>query len=434
MQKNINKIFTDKIQPLINFINIQIEKTGNKIFKYNSKIKFKDLFYIICRANENKQASYIKAINKARMDGLMNVKKSAIIKKRAKCNDIYFKQFNNDIIDFIFKETTCRLLATDGTIFYVEEKLKDKLPLSNNNNCCKIKCNAIYDIGTKIPIDYGLCYANDERSLLKEQLKRLRHGDTVIHDGGYYSEEMLYLYNEAKIDAIFRISDTKTNRNLFAKHHKKDFIIKKYLKEFKCYVNVRYIKYQIDNGKGRKNYYLCTTLIDSKYTTDYFIKAYHKRWDTETHFRYSKYEISLNDIKSKSIKTIKQDVYMNQFISIISSYIESLLTPFIKKPLNENTHYSKINTACCIDLTKSDIIKVMFYQKNNAKLCFTTMATVLMESVLIIEKYRNYERIRKKPRLKWSITGSSSHRPATGKRVPVKKANRGKYIPIISNG
>jgi hypothetical protein len=431
METKLNKIYVNKIQPLFDFIDKQLNAIGHKIFKYNSAICFKDLFYCILCANKNKDSSYSKAINSALIDGIINVTKSAIITKRTKCKSSYFQQLNRDVINFIYSDVDYRLLATDGTIFYVDIKLVDeKIPKSSNNNCCKIKMNAIHDVERKIPISYQLCNETDERALLRSQFSELHEGDIVVHDGGYYSEEIFNMYVVNKIDTIFKLK--KTTDSLFCKRKKYDFIIKKYFPKIKCHHKIRYIKFYTDNGNGKRATYLCTTLINT-HTRDEIISMYRKRWEIETHFRYSKYDISLNDIKSKSVNNIQQDVYINQFISIISSYIEFLLTPLIDKPNNQNTHCSKINTACCIDLIKNNLIKVMLYisHTSNSHYLFLKIASVLIKSPIIAEKNRHYERVRKKPRLKWSITGSSSHRPHKGKRVSVDKTNKGIRIPVI---
>ena len=213
MEKKYNNIYINKIQPLFDFINNKLNTIGKQIFKYNSTVNFKDLFYIILCANKDKFSSYSKALNDAFVDDIIKVSKTAIIKKRQKCHlppYSYFEQLNKDVIEFIYSDVTYRLLATDGTIFYVEIKLaNENIPKSNNDNCCKIKLNAIFDVERNIPINYGLCDKNDERSLLKNQFSALKKNDIVVHDGGYYSEHMYNMYIINNVNAIFRINKTK---------------------------------------------------------------------------------------------------------------------------------------------------------------------------------------------------------------------------------
>lgn len=446
MENIYNDIYDNKIRPLFDLILTQLNAIGDEIFKYQSRICFKDLFYIILCANTSNNASYSKAINDAVTDEILKVSKSAIIQKRQKCESSHFKQLNDKILEFIYSDTVTRILGTDGTFVYTVISLANEgITKSNNNNSCKVLVNVIYDVERKIPISYREIDEKDERSLLKNQFSELKKGDIVIHDGGYYSIELLKKYMDNKINAIFRIN--KKNEKLFKKNEN-DIILpinKVYRKKSKRFnkkqiqarlecPKARYIKFYADIGKGKKTFYLCTTLMN--YTTEEIVDMYRKRWKIETYFKSGKEDISLNNIKSKSVNNVKQDIHINHFISIVSSYIEYLLTPLLKKSLNSSTHYCKINTRSCICLVSSKLIRAMFFDKykNESKNLFNNIAESLIKSYILIKKYRSFERVRKRPQGKWSITGTSSHRPIKGERIPVIKTNNGICIPKIECG
>jgi DDE family transposase len=446
MEKKYNDIYDTKIQPLFDLIINQLNDIGTDIFKYKSRINFRDLFYLILRANASNNASYSKAINDAITDQLIeNVSKSAIIQKRQKCDNSHIKKLNNKILEFIYSDdVNVRILGTDGTFVYTVISLANEgVKKSNNNNCCKILVNVIYDVEKKIPISYRLIDEQDERSLLKNQFNELKKNDIVIHDGGYYSAELLKKYIDNNINAVFRIS--KIHDKLF-KRNKNDIILpitrkrnnsktfnkKRVVTNSDC-PKARYIKFYADIGKGKKAFYLCTTLMN--YTAHEIIEMYRKRWKIETYFKSGKEDISLNNIKSKSVNNVMQDIHINHFISIISSYIEHLLTGFLKIPSNQTTHYCKINTRNCIDLVSYKFIRAMLFEKykNESKKLFNYIASSLINSYILVKKFRSYERIRKRPQGKWSVTGTSSHRPAKGIRIPVIKTNNGICVPKIEH-
>ena len=404
----MNKIYKNNILPLINLLNSKLNEIGKQIFKYKSIVTFKDLFYIISLVNNNSLSSYSIIIDKLNTEEKLDVTKSAIIKKRKKCQSKYFQQINDHLLDFIYKDTPSRLLAVDSTLIYVYQKLQDEgVSLCLNNHYCKLRINAIFDVDSRIPINY-IIGNQSERPLLEQQMNILKSGDIVLHDRGYYSDKLLVLYHLSKADAIFRINETAANIKLFKKYSN-DFVINKYFHKEDINIKIRYIKYKINTGKGNRNYYICTTLTNStKFNYNYFIESYNKRWAIETHFNQTKYDFSLNNIKSKSLNNVKQDIYINQSLSIINSYIEHKLTPFIKKSFNEKTEYCKINSKSCINLLNGGF-RILLYESNtlNSHKYFSSMTKTLIKSAMIIKKFRSYDRIRKKPRSKWTLKGTT---------------------------
>ena len=100
--------------------------------------------------------------------------------------------------------------------------------------------------------------------------------------------------------------------------NKNDNII--FVKYSKKKIKLRIIKYVIN----KKVYYLGTTIYNQN--IEYFKNLYWKRWKVEINFRYSKYNLSMNNIKSKTKNSIIQDIYIHNFMFIISSYLQYSLT------------------------------------------------------------------------------------------------------------
>ena len=83
--------------------------------------------------------------------------------------------------------------------------------------------------------------------------------------------------------------------------------------------DIRVIKYTIDD----KMYVLGTTRNDL--TVNELKKMYHDRWTIETQFYFAKKSLSLENIKSKSINRIRQDIAIHQLILTICYYLHLLI-------------------------------------------------------------------------------------------------------------
>lgn len=412
------QVYNKTIKPLADICNNQLAIISRENFKYKSDISFKDLLYTSIRINGPNQ-SYSTVLSEMKCDNILSVTKSALIKKRQRLSYTVMENLNDKILDHIYDNISYRLLAVDGTVVYFPISFKNELPLCNNKQCCIGLISIIYDIERKIPINYSLPIDRNERSVLLKQLVKLKQGDIVVHDRGYYSKELLYQYHMIGINVIFRLNSGLRYVKQIRKSRRNDIIITEIING--RVITIRILKYKIDSGKGKRNYYIATTLTDKHlYPIDFIKEAYHKRWEVETHIRNIKLNMSLTDIRSKSLNGVKQDIAAIQFLSMISSFIEySLTQTMIKKDQH------KINTKNCMQITASHFIKWMFYGKNQTqvkdKLIF--LLKIIKESIIAIQHDRTYKRIRKRPPGKWRTSGSVSGRPLTEgcKRMKKKK-------------
>lgn len=200
----MEKIYTNNILPFMDHLNSKLYDIGKLCFPYKSTISFKDLFYIMYKVNSG-MYGYSVIMNDLVAGKEFDVTKSSIIQKRSKCDNTYFKQINDYMANFIYKDVQHRLLAADSTILYGPAKLKSEgVGFCQNGKCCKLLLGGLFDVNTKIAINYMIGNKN-ERALLKQQMCILKLGDIVLHDRGYYSMELLYLYHISKADAIFRM-------------------------------------------------------------------------------------------------------------------------------------------------------------------------------------------------------------------------------------
>ena len=419
-------LYDSKIEPIVNACNNVLSHINDDALAYKTLLKFHDIFAVSALKNGynegyNLVLRKLKTYNKS-----FEFTKSAIIKRRQKIDILYFKRVNDTILDIICKnEDVCndeyRLLAVDGTRIYVEESLTlDGSKLSNNKNCCIGLISVIFDCEKKIPINYEFSTYDNERAALLKQFTYFKENDILIHDRGYYSNEMLYQYHTHKINAIFRMPSKHKFVKKFKKRNDSASIVE--VKINKRTIPLRLIKYELNIDGKIEKYYIGTTIIDKKYDIEFFKKTYWKRWNIETHIRHCKYDLSFANIKSKSLNVIKQDLYSNHFVFLLSSYIEYLLTPHIKDNLQGKY---KINTKNCLDSTIDTILKEIFYGKENKKeeICYQFKLLLQSDSLVGIQKDRHNVHRRKKPVGKWNLSGTTSNRP---KVKPIKHKDKNK--------
>ena len=100
----------------------------------------------------------------------------------------------------------------------------------------------------------------------------------------------------------------------------------------------------------------------------------------------------MNNIKSKTKNGIEQDIYLHNFIFIVSSYFKY----YLQNSINKNY---KINVSSHLKLIINNILYLLFY-KNNTKGNINNILKILnisKENLVYTNFNRHYERIRKKP-------------------------------------
>jgi len=277
-------------------------------------------------------------------------------------------------------------------------------------------------------------------------------------DRGYYSADLLQLLMEKNIDFIARVPFTPT----YIKSFKNEKINDKYV-TINCSnddtIRIRLLKYKLVSNKGKVNYYyLATSLMNKeKYKRSFFIEKYHDRWKIETHFKHLKQELSFNNFRCKKENKLLLEVYSSQLAYTINSYydhhvtkirddidkqksitnnIKKLSTNMANKKKNNNNKNKdkkKNNDNKNNDINKnkkrkrhnrkkktrtknslSETMKKILYQLfsyNDVQIKINNIINSLYQiydSYIQIVPNRSYKKIRKKPKPKFGISGSSS--------------------------
>lgn len=415
--ENINDNYEVKLKTLIDTLDLKINEISNEVTVRKSKISFKDVLYFITLMNA-KNEDYISANCDIQIKTDLNVCQTAFCYHRQKINADYFKELAHSINKLIYnKNYKRRYIAVDGSQLYLVKSLSnEKFKLGRNKQYSICMLHSLFDVTNGVPIDLSIFKHKNETKALLTQLKYLKKGDVLIFDRGYFSKELAETLNSLGIDFIFRC---KKNLTIFKNmDYDSSKIINNYLDDKKT--KLRCIKYKVDNPNNNDDdeYYILTSLLKTKIKT--IKNLYNSRWTIETNFKSSpkglcpfgmKYDLSLSNIRSKKENTVKQDVYIHQFICSLYCYINSM----IKKKDKHHLHKSK-----CLDIITDEILKLILYNENKIDINIKEICkllNILKKTQIKIKKNRHCPRIRNKPYGKWCFKG---------KRYGIKKKEKDK--------
>ena len=308
---------------------------------------------------------------------------SAFCKARLKLDENIFKCLNTKIIES-YKELADdknwlghRVFAVDGTKINLPRQLLQygyKLPHEKSHHPFGL-VSCLYQLRTKLPIDFDLKSNTGERTFALEHLNKLTKGDVVVYDRGYFSYAMLYWHLKKGIHPVFRmpyqtypaitqfIDSAKTDeiveiqltRERFTKIRRKDPLID--IQSLK----IRLIKYQV----GDELYTLGTTLYDKKYSDiDEFSKLYHERWDIEELYKISKVLIEVQDFHAQTERGIKQELYAHFVMITLSRIFSNHIEDDIQNAAcNKSKNSIRVNMKNCL-ITVSRNLEILFIQQN----------------------------------------------------------------------
>ena len=266
---------------------------------------------------------------------------SAFCAARAKLDENIFKSLNTKIIEFYEtpeenrKWQGHRLFAVDGTKMNLPRPLIGdgyKLPHDRSHYPFGL-VSCLYQLRTKIPVDFDLKAGAGERTYALTHLNKLVVGDIVVYDRGYFSYAMLYWHVKKAVHPIFRMPiQTYPVIRDFIEGENTDEIVEIFLTREKFTkirkkdpgvdaqsLSIRLIKYAI----GNESYVLGTTLFDKNiYQSDEFPKLYHERWDIEELYKISKTLIQVQDFHAQSERGVKQELFAHFVVITLSRKAE----------------------------------------------------------------------------------------------------------------
>ena len=157
--------------------------------------------------------------------------------------------------------------------------------------------SCLYELKSKIPIDFDLAHHADERKMALIHLNSLSATDVVVYDRGYYSYEMLYEHNRRLIHPIFRLRINACSEvEAFANSDETDTVVhmtpgrdqqastrQKHPGLELPTLALRLVKYEA----GGTRYLLGATLLDHKtYSIEALSDVYHSRWGWKSYTKF----------------------------------------------------------------------------------------------------------------------------------------------------
>lgn len=353
----------------------------------------------------------------------------AFCNARKKLDESVFKSLNTKIIltyethqeNYLWKNH--RLFAVDGSKINLPKQLIEssyQTPFKNAHYPQGL-LSCLYQLKSKIPVDFELSPHGDERKLAIRHLDALKKGDVVVYDRGYCSYNMLLTHHQKGIHAVFRLAkntfkvidefmlsadterliiinpDVDSQKKLRRKHPGIHIIP----------LQFRLIKYTIEDT----TYTIGTTLLDTEqYKTAEFSEVYHSRWGIEELYKISKTLIDVEDFHGQSDRCVKQELYAH-FVIITLSRIFSNQTDdaLLLNRKSDNDEKIKANFKNCL-ITVARNIEGLFLQQ--VKYIKDTLLVITKSISTCFQKERPnraYQRCSNKVIKKW--------RPKTIKNV-----------------
>ena len=176
--------------------------------------------------------------------------------------------------------------------------------------------SCLYQIGRRLPRDFGLHAHLDERRAAQRHLAALGPGDLVVYDRGYYSFALLQAHSERQVEAVFRLQRNASGpvREFVAGSSRDAVVTVEPTETARCRqpaaelqpVSLRLVKYEVNDTAYR----LGTTLLDAeRYPAAELADLYHGRWSVEELYKISKELLGIESFHGRSERTVKQELW-----------------------------------------------------------------------------------------------------------------------------
>lgn len=198
--------------------------------------------------------------------------------------------------------------------------------------------SALVDVDSKVCFDYTFTKHFNERLCVLHHLEKLRDGDTIILDRGYFSAD---LYNKCRARGVHVVFRLKKDSFRYVKH----FYQSRYQDQqisvvvAKQMIQIRLVKYFI---KG-KVYVLGTSLTDTP--TSVLQQLYKKRWNVELCFRKLKSNLNLNYTFSLKEDTCFHNVQSRILADTISTILQSADVATYQRPTFQLARLARVIRA-----------------------------------------------------------------------------------------
>ncbi len=259
---------------------------------------------------------------------------SAFCVARSKMDEQVFKTLHSRILKH-YQRPNNEHLWKGHEIFAVDgSKMNLPRPLmrygyrtpSDNAHYPQGLLSCLYQLKSKIPIDFDLTSHANERKQASAHLAFVSENDVVVYDRGYFSYALLDEHVKQNIHPIFRLKN-KANKiiDAFISSNETDKVVEIPDTQVSTKgiepntIPLRLVKYTI----AGTTYILGATLLDQKkYTIEDLSQVYHSRWGIEELYKVSKQLMSIEEFHGQTERGVKQELFAH-FILITLTRIFS---------------------------------------------------------------------------------------------------------------
>ena len=349
---------------------------------------------------------------------------SAFCNARSKLDENIFKVINTKIIctyetdrdDYRWRNH--RLFAVDGTKINLPRQLLDdgyKTPAPKAYYPQGL-VSCLYELKSKIPVDFELSSLLDERKMAIDHLNVLSSGDIIVYDRGYFSYNMLFSHYKKGVHAIFRlpsksfklieefISSTDLDRIVIIdpEGECRNRIHRKNPEIDIIPLSLRLIKYVISGV----TYTIGTTLTDmQQYKAEEFADLYFSRWGIEELYKVSKVLIDVEDFHGQTERGVRQELFAHFALITISRIFSNQTNDALM--LNKKSDTSekiKTNLKNCLATVARNLEALFLRQAIYIKETITTLMNLVATCRQKERDNRSYPRKSNKPRKKWELS------------------------------
>lgn len=346
---------------------------------------------------------------------------SAFCTARAKLDESVFKRLHAQILSH-YDSTRAdsqwqghRIFAVDGSKMNVPRQLLGdgyRTP-SDNAHYPQGLLSCLYQLKSKIPVDFELVAHADERTVARTHLRSLSENDVVVYDRGYFSYAMLYEHVERSMHPIFRLkakasgvvdafiasSETDAVVEIMPTKDGRNWVQLAYPGRECKSISLRLVKYTV----AGTTYILGTTLFDrQKYTVAELSDAYHSRWGIEELYKISKQLMSVEDFHGQSERGVKQELYAHfVLITLTRMFSNHSEDGFNSQRTADEEPHTKANFKNCLITVARNIEGLLLQQASLLSETINHIVASICSCRQNIRPNRSYDRRSRKPIGKW---------------------------------
>jgi len=346
---------------------------------------------------------------------------SAFCNARAKLNEDIFKILHAEILqrydrtDTDKRWKTHRIFAVDGSKINLPRQLigQGYRTPSDNAHYPQGLLSCLYQLKSKIPIDFDLAAHTDERKMALRHLNSLSENDVVIYDRGYFSYVMLYAHIRQNVHPVFRlrakahgvvdtfIANDETDKvvNIVPNKKNKLIILEKYADNNCKLLALRLVKYTVCGT----TYILGTTLFNQQYTIKDLSDVYHARWGIEELYKISKNLMVVEDFHGQTERGVKQELFAHfVLITLTRIFSNHSETGFNSQTAHDSDQPTiKANFKNCLITVARNIEGLLLRQSTILVETINHIMVSIFSCRQKIRPNRSYERRSRKPIGKW---------------------------------